>query len=183
VIFSLKDTLIPGFMNILIQNYGDIMRNFPALNFSIGIFFVIAVMISPVTASGALPVNSLPEHGSDLSTGDSNDSQDEDLVPSLVINNVSVTGNATLYLVTGDVSNAGTGVAKDITVVMERPAVPTEPCMKYSIGILNPADFSSFEVSFTIPAENETASLLVTYTDADRKPFHTRTNVTVPGTS
>lgn len=137
-----------------------------------------AVLLSPAGAAGAIT----GDPGSDLLPG-SGGIQGESPVPNLVISNINVTGNATLYFVTGDVTNTGTGVAETITASMGRPAVPAEPHRVYAIGTLNPNDFSSFNVSFTIPAVNRTASLLVAYTDSTKTPYHTYAKVTIPDSS
>jgi hypothetical protein len=87
----------------------------------------------------------------------------------IVVNNIETSGSGTITL-KGDVTDNGLSAAKAVLVTVGSPAVPCDPNPVYAIGNLEPDDFSSFELSYTVKG-NEPVPLIVTYKDADGNMF------------
>ena len=96
-----------------------------------------------------------------------------------IISNLQVQVTGGVYDVTGDVTNAGLTAANSVTVTSLAPAVPKDPYKVYVVGGLNPNDFSSFEVTFTIPQNVQSIPLQVSYKDEDGNVFVSVTNVSL----
>jgi hypothetical protein len=94
-----------------------------------------------------------------------------------IISNLQVRLTGQTYDVTGDVTNAGLKVANSVTVTSLAPAVPQDPYKVYVVGGLNPNDFSSFEVTFTVPQNVQTIPLQISYKDEDGNVFVSETPV------
>ena len=177
-IFSPKDTLIPCPVHRLIRKTsGDIMRDLPFLIVFGCIFLIIGIFISPYVMPVVDMGSDLTDRVSDLALGNKSSSQPETMAAKLILNNMKATRNGTVYSVTGDVTNGGKNGAKNITVTTERPAVPVGPHRIFAAGTLNPFDFSSFEVTFSIPAGTDSVPILVTYNDMDGKSRITRSAI------
>jgi hypothetical protein len=79
----------------------------------------------------------------------------------MIINNVEVSGGT----VTGDVSNAGLEDAYSVIVTAGSPAEPAEPYKQYVLGSLEPDDFSSFEVTYSLQGSDSSFPLVITWKD------------------
>ncbi len=79
----------------------------------------------------------------------------------MIINNVDVSGGT----VTGDLANAGLEEAYSVVVTVGSPAEPSEPYRQYVLGSLEPDDFSSFEVSYSLQGGSSSFPLLITWKD------------------
>ncbi|WP_292420464.1 hypothetical protein [Methanoregula sp.] len=89
----------------------------------------------------------------------------------LVISNVKVTSDGSVFHVTGDVTNAGLTTANGVSVTSLFPAVPKDPYASYVVGVLKPDDFGSFEVTFA--ADGITSvPFQVTHKDLDGNVIH-----------
>jgi len=158
------------------------MRDLPFLIVFGCIFLIIGIFISPVVMPVVSTVSDLPDRVSDLTSGDKGISQTETMAAKLILNNMKATRNGTVYSVTGDVTNGGKNSAKNVTVTTEHPAVPVGPHRTFAAGTLNPFDFNSFEVTFSIPAGTDSVPILVTYNDMDGKSQITRSAITLSRT-
>jgi hypothetical protein len=87
----------------------------------------------------------------------------------IVVNNIESSGSGTVTL-KGDVTNNGLTDAKSVLVTVGSPATPVDPNPVYAIGNLEPDDFSSFELTYTIKG-TEPVPLIVTYKDAEGNTF------------
>ncbi len=89
----------------------------------------------------------------------------------MVVNNVEVAQSGLTVTLSGDVTNAGLRDAKSVKVTVGSPATPVDPNPVYVIGALEPDDFSSFEVTCTVPGGTSSVPLLIEYRDVDGKVF------------
>jgi hypothetical protein len=99
----------------------------------------------------------------------------------MVVNNVEVSQSGTSVTVSGDVTNAGLEDAKAIKVTVGDPGKPVNPNPVYVIGALEPDDFSSFEVTFTVQGASS-VPLIIQYRDPDGKVFEERVEVSLRNT-
>jgi hypothetical protein len=95
-----------------------------------------------------------------------------------LISNIQVSQEGNIYRIIGDVTNAGLFPAKSVVIRTDTPAIPTDPYRSYVVGSLDPDDFSSFEVTFTLPRSGN-VPLLVEYKDADGNRFIRQEDVKV----
>ena len=79
----------------------------------------------------------------------------------MIINNVEISGGT----VTGDVSNAGLEDAYSVIVTVGSPAEAIEPYKQYVLGSLEPDDFSSFEVTYSLQGGSSSFPLIITWKD------------------
>ncbi|HOT04444.1 MAG TPA: hypothetical protein PK069_09715, partial [Methanolinea sp.] len=96
----------------------------------------------------------------------------------MVVNNVEVSQSGNTVTVSGDVTNAGLDDAKAIKVTVGDPAKPVNPNPVYVIGALEPDDFSSFEVTFTVQGASS-IPLVIQYRDPDGKVFEERVEISL----
>jgi len=96
----------------------------------------------------------------------------------MVVNNVEVSQSGNFMTVSGDVTNAGLEDAKAIKVTVGDPAKPVNPNPVYVIGALEPDDFSSFEVSFTVQNASS-LPLIIQYRDPDGRVFEERVEISL----
>lgn len=96
----------------------------------------------------------------------------------MVVNNVEVSQSGNTVTVSGDVTNAGLEDAKAIKVTVGDPAKPVNPNPVYVIGALEPDDFSSFEVTFTVQGVSS-IPLVIQYRDPDGKVFEERVEISL----
>lgn len=85
----------------------------------------------------------------------------------LIINNVDVSGGT----VTGDVSNAGLEEAYSVIVTVGSPAEPAEPYKQYVLGSLEPDDFSSFEVTYSLQGSDSSFPVIISWKDEDGNDY------------
>jgi len=85
----------------------------------------------------------------------------------MIINNVDVSGGT----VTGDVSNAGLEDAYSVIVTVGSPAEPAEPYKQYVLGSLEPDDFSSFEVTYSLTGSGSSFPLVITWKDENGNTY------------
>lgn len=97
----------------------------------------------------------------------------------MIINNVEVSGGT----VTGDVSNAGLEDAYSVIVTVGSPAEPSEPYKQYVLGSLEPDDFSSFEVTYTMAGSGSAFPLIITWKDENGNSFSSEYTVSSSGQS
>ncbi len=88
----------------------------------------------------------------------------------IVVNNVESTGSSGSMTIKGDVTNNGLTDAKSVIVTVGSPATGVNPNPVYAIGNLEPDDFSSFEVTYTMPGGGD-IPLVVEYKDVDGNVF------------
>jgi len=88
----------------------------------------------------------------------------------IVVNNIESSGSGMTQTLKGDVTNNGLTDAKSVLVTVGGPATPVNPNPVYAIGNLEPDDFSSFEVTYTMTG-NGAVPLIVDYKDADGNSF------------
>lgn len=102
----------------------------------------------------------------------------------IVVNNIASSGSGNTMTLKGDVTNNGLTDAKSVLVTVESPATPVNPNPVYAIGNLEPDDFSSFEVSYTMTGPGA-IPLSVEYKDENgnvfRKKFTINTNDNTAG--
>jgi hypothetical protein len=98
----------------------------------------------------------------------------------IVVNNIEATSAGVTITLKGDVTNNGLTDAKSILVTVGDPARPANPNPVYAIGNLEPDDFSSFELTYTNPA-NGAVPLIVEYKDAEGYTF--KETFTIPAGS
>jgi hypothetical protein len=99
--------------------------------------------------------------------------------PEMVVNNIEVTGSGSTITLSGDVTNAGLKDAYAIKVTVDDPATAADPYPVYVVGGLEPDDFSSFEVTCTVPQGASSVPLLVQYRDEDGKTYSTTVSVSL----
>jgi hypothetical protein len=104
---------------------------------------------------------------------------DRKVAADLVVNNIEVTAGGAYTTIKGDVTNAGLKDAKSVTVSPVAPARPVDPNPMYVIGALKPDDFSSFEVTLTVPGNTTTIPLDIEYRDEDCNMFHKTVDVSL----
>ncbi len=100
-----------------------------------------------------------------------------------VMSNVQVTSLGGVYHVTGDVNNAGLETANTVMVTSLVPAVPQDPYKTYVVGALKPDDFGSFEVTFSIPGDNTSVPIQLSYKDADGNIYNEIDDVQIASVS
>ncbi len=88
----------------------------------------------------------------------------------IVVNNIESSGSGTTMTLKGDVTNNGLTDARSVLVTVESPATPINPNPVYAIGNLEPDDFSSFEVTYTMTGTGK-VPVVVEYKDADGNVF------------
>ena len=96
---------------------------------------------------------------------------DRKVAAELVVNNVEITQAGSSMTIGGDVTNAGLKDAKSVMVTVGSPAEAVDPNPVYVIGALEPDDFSSFEVTYTIHGTSSSIPLIIEYRDEDGKIF------------
>jgi hypothetical protein len=94
----------------------------------------------------------------------------------IVVNNIESSSSGGTSTLKGDVTNNGLTAAKSVLVTVGSPAVPVDPNPVYAIGNLNPDDFSSFEVDYTVKGPGA-IPLIVQYKDADGHVFEEKTTI------
>jgi hypothetical protein len=99
--------------------------------------------------------------------------------PEMVVNNIEVTGSGSTITLSGDVTNAGLKDAYAVKVTVDDPAAAADPYPVYVVGGLEPDDFSSFEVTCTVPQGASSVPLLVQYRDEDGKTYSTTVSVSL----
>ena len=97
----------------------------------------------------------------------------------MVVNNIEVTGSGSTITLSGDVTNAGLKDAYAVKVTVDDPAAAADPYPVYVVGGLEPDDFSSFEVTCTVPQGASSVPLLVQYRDEDGKTYSTTVSVSL----
>ena len=85
----------------------------------------------------------------------------------MIINNVEISGGT----VTGDVSNAGLEDAYSVIVTVGSPAEAVEPYKQYVLGSLEPDDFSSFEVTYSLQGSGSSFPLIITWKDENGNTY------------
>jgi hypothetical protein len=95
-----------------------------------------------------------------------------------MISNIQVSQEGDLYRISGDITNAGLKSAKSVVIRTESPARAQDPFKVYVVGSLNPDDFSSFEITFTLPSSGK-VPLIVEYKDDDGNRYISQTEVDV----
>jgi hypothetical protein len=103
------------------------------------------------------------------------------LAAKLMMNNIEFFSSGTTYTLSADVTNAGLSDANSIVVTVESPAQPTDPNPVYIVGTLEPDDFSSFELTFTIAPGILSIPVIVQYKDADGNDFEEQYSVNLRG--
>jgi hypothetical protein len=88
----------------------------------------------------------------------------------IVINNIESSSSAGTMIIKGDVTNNGLTDARSVLVTVKSPAAPVNPNPVYAIGNLEPDDFSSFEVTYTLTG-GPSLPLVVEYKDNDGNVF------------
>ncbi|MDI6867602.1 CARDB domain-containing protein [Methanoculleus sp.] len=99
--------------------------------------------------------------------------------PDMVVNNIEITQSGSTITLTGDVTNAGLKDAYAVKVTVDDPATATDPYPVYVVGGLEPDDFSSFEVTCTVPQGTSSIPLFVQYRDEDGKTYSTTVTVSL----
>ncbi|MCK9579736.1 MAG: hypothetical protein M0Q92_04715 [Methanoregula sp.] len=84
----------------------------------------------------------------------------------IIVNNIESSVSGITSTLKGDVTNNGLTDAKSILVTVESPATPVNPNPVYAIGNLEPDDFSTFEVTYTMTG-NGKVPLKVEYKDEE----------------
>ncbi len=77
------------------------------------------------------------------------------------------------YKITGDVNNAGLKEARSVVMKVGEAAGITaiDPYKAYFVGLLDPDDFSSFELDIAVDGDVTTVPLLIEYKDEDGNLF------------
>jgi hypothetical protein len=96
----------------------------------------------------------------------------------MVISGIEVSGSGAGFTMSGDVSNNGLSDAKSVIVMVGSPAVPTDPDRVSVIGSLEPDDFSSFDLTFTVQGVSS-VPLIVQYKDEDGNLYEKKTQVSL----
>jgi hypothetical protein len=94
----------------------------------------------------------------------------------IVVNNIESSGSGSTTTLKGDVTNNGLTAAKSVLVTVGSPATPVNPNPVYAIGNLEPDDFSSFEVDYTVKGPGA-IPLIVQYKDAEGHVFEEKTSI------
>jgi hypothetical protein len=94
----------------------------------------------------------------------------------IVVNNVESSSSGTTLTLKGDVTNNGLTDARSVLVTVESPATPVNPNPVYAIGNLEPDDFSSFEVTYTMTGTGK-VPVIVEYKDEDGNVFTERFSI------
>jgi hypothetical protein len=94
----------------------------------------------------------------------------------IVINNIESTSSGSTTTLKGDVTNNGLTSAKSVLVTVGSPAIPVNPNPVYAIGNLDPDDFSSFEVTYSVKGPGA-IPLIVEYKDADGNVFEEKSTI------
>ena len=97
-----------------------------------------------------------------------------------MVNNVESSGSGTTLTLKGDVTNNGLTDARSVLVTVESPATPINPNPVYAIGNLEPDDFSSFEVTYTMTGTGK-VPVVVEYKDEDGNVFTERFSISTSG--
>jgi ABC-type methionine transport system permease subunit len=98
----------------------------------------------------------------------------------IVVNNVESSSSGTTLTLKGDVTNNGLTDARSVLVTVESPAMPINPNPVYAIGNLEPDDFSSFEVTYTMTGTGK-VPVVVEYKDEDGNVFTERFSISTSG--
>jgi hypothetical protein len=90
-----------------------------------------------------------------------------------ILNNVKSTTSGSYSTVSGDITNAGLEDAMSIVVTVGSPAVPVDPYKMYVIGSLEPDDFSSFDLTYTLQSGKNTGEMpvIITYKDLNGNDY------------
>ncbi len=88
----------------------------------------------------------------------------------IVVNNIESSSSGSVMTIKGDVTNNGLTDAKSVIVTVGSPATPVNPNPVYAIGNLEPDDFSSFEVTYTLQGTGS-IPVIVEYKDTDGNVF------------
>jgi hypothetical protein len=94
----------------------------------------------------------------------------------IVVNNIVSSSAGSTSTIKGDVTNNGLTAAKSVLVTVGSPAIPVNPNPVYAIGNLEPDDFSSFEVDYTVKGPGA-IPLIVQYKDAEGHVFEERSTI------
>jgi len=100
----------------------------------------------------------------------------------IVVNNIESSGSGTTLTLKGDVTNNGLSDARSVLVTVESPATPINPNPVYAIGNLEPDDFSSFEVTYTMTGTGK-VPVVVEYKDEDGNVLVERYSIATSGTT
>ncbi|NLX49709.1 MAG: hypothetical protein GXY82_07570 [Methanospirillum sp.] len=97
--------------------------------------------------------------------------------PDLILSNFEVERQpGGVFLLTGDITNAGLTPARSVVIAPGGASTPADPFPQYVVGSLEPDDFASFEVNFL--AENQSSvPLVISYRDANGNPFESESRV------
>jgi hypothetical protein len=98
----------------------------------------------------------------------------------IVVNNVESSSSGTTQTLKGDVTNNGLSDARSVLVTVESPATPVNPNPVYAIGNLEPDDFSSFEVTYTMTGTGK-VPVVVEYKDEDGNVFTEKFSISTSG--
>jgi hypothetical protein len=94
----------------------------------------------------------------------------------IVVNNIESSSAGSTTTLKGDVTNNGLTAAKSVLVTVSGPATPVNPNPVYAIGNLEPDDFSSFEVTYTVKGPGA-IPLIVEYKDAEGHVFQEKSTI------
>jgi hypothetical protein len=94
----------------------------------------------------------------------------------IVVNNIESSNAGSTITLKGDVTNNGLTAAKSVLVTVGSPATPVNPNPVYAIGNLEPDDFSSFEVTYSVKGPGA-IPLIVQYKDAEGHVFEERSTI------
>jgi hypothetical protein len=77
------------------------------------------------------------------------------------------------YKITGDINNAGLEEARSVVMKVGEAAgiAAIDPYKTYFVGLLDPDDFSSFELDIAVEGDVTTMPLLIEYKDGDGNLF------------
>ncbi|MDD4138322.1 MAG: hypothetical protein PHT99_10615, partial [Methanoregula sp.] len=88
----------------------------------------------------------------------------------IVVNNIESSSSGMTQTLKGDVTNNGLVDARSVLVTVGSPATPVDPNPVYAIGNLEPDDFSSFEVTYSMTGYGA-VPVIVEYKDAEGNTF------------
>jgi uncharacterized membrane protein len=88
-----------------------------------------------------------------------------------MMNSIELSSSGTTYTLSADVTNAGLTDANSIVVTVGNPAQGVDPNPVYIVGTLEPDDFSSFELTFTVAPGTSSIPVILQYKDADGNEF------------
>ncbi len=91
----------------------------------------------------------------------------------IVVNNIESSSSGSSMTLKGDVTNNGLTAAKSVLVTVGSPAEAVNPNPVYAIGNLDPDDFSSFEVTYSVKGPGS-FPIVVEYKDTDGNTFTER---------